>query len=65
MSESDEVDGEQLRVRATSELLGRLDAEAQRMSTLVPGVRITRSDVVRAILTAGLDERERAAQAST
>jgi metal-responsive CopG/Arc/MetJ family transcriptional regulator len=49
-----------LGVRLPDELLARLDEERERMASLVPGAKITRSDVVRALLMAGLEVRERA-----
>ncbi len=56
MSDTDAHDGTTIRVRVTPELVARLDAQAERMGE--PGVRITRSDVVRALLLSALEERE-------
>ena len=44
--------------RLDAELLGRIDAHAERMSDTTPGVTFTRVDAVRALLTRALDEIE-------
>lgn len=45
--------------RLPSALVERLDAYAERLRQNVPGVRISRADVVRLVLGRGLDQVER------
>lgn len=44
--------------RLTPSLIARLDAHAQRMSAQTPGLRLTRTDALRSLLTAALDAAE-------
>jgi hypothetical protein len=48
----------QIAFRLTEGLLSRLDRLAKRLSGERPGLRVTRTDVVRMLLTRGLDEAE-------
>jgi hypothetical protein len=48
------VSEEQLVVRLPSRLLAQIDAEAGRMSAAHPGLSVSRSDAVRALLLRGL-----------
>ena len=45
----------QVAFRFSESLVRRLDAEARRMSQESPGMQVTRADVVRVLLTRGLD----------
>jgi hypothetical protein len=49
---------EQVAFRLPSELVARVDAYAEAIAATVPGVRITRADAVRALLTKALDEHD-------
>jgi predicted DNA-binding protein len=46
--------------RLAAEMLKRLDRHARRMERRNPGLRLTRGDAVRELLTRGLDEAEAA-----
>lgn len=48
----------QVAFRLPSELVDRLDEHAEHLRRESPGVRITRADVVRLLLTRALDEVE-------
>lgn len=45
----------QVAFRLPSNLVEEIDAQAESWSTRVPGVRVTRADVVRALLVKGLE----------
>lgn len=47
-----------LMVRVTPDLIGRLDAEVTRQEARMPGMVISRSGVIRALLLKGLDVAE-------
>lgn len=48
----------QVAFRLPDELLKRLDRHAERMRELQPGVNVSRTDVVRVLLTRALDQAE-------
>ena len=50
---------QQTAFRLPVELLGRLDKHAKRLQEASPGMTITRADVVRMLLTQGLDDAEK------
>lgn len=50
---------QQTAFRLPVELLSRLDKHAKRLQVASPGMTITRADVVRMLLTQGLDEAEK------
>lgn len=47
--------GEHVAVRLPTSTIVRLDAEAARMRQLIPGLIVTRSGVIRAVIDRGLD----------
>lgn len=49
-----------LTFRVDPELLERVDCHIKRLSRRAPGVKLTRSDAARALLTAALDAEEEA-----
>ncbi len=50
---------QQAAFRLPVELLGRLDKHAKQLQEASPGMTITRTDVVRMLLTQGLDDAEK------
>jgi len=54
-SETTTRTSEHVAVRLTPPELARVDAEAARLRASVPGVSVTRSDTLRALITRGLD----------
>ena len=52
----------QFALRLPHELIVRLDAEVERQKAARPGMRVTRADVVRLLVIAGLDQVERQLQ---
>ncbi|MBN4049896.1 hypothetical protein JYT84_00550 [bacterium AH-315-M10] len=51
-------------VRIPADLAGRVDRYAEALGQRVEGVRVTRSDAVRALLTAALEQQEQNGEAS-
>ena len=55
----------QVAFRLPGDLVDKIDEKANALRQQTPGMRVTRADVVRAILVRGLDESEEAALASS
>ena len=58
----DDMPTKQVAFRLPVELVGRLDAFAERIQNESPGLRVTRADAARLLLTRALDEAEKKAQ---
>ena len=52
------TEAETVAVRLPEHLISRIDAKVQRMKDAAPGVHITRSDAMRALLLVGLAAEE-------
>ena len=55
----------QFALRLPHELIVRLDAEVERQKAARPGMRVTRADVMRLLVIAGLDQVDRQLQERT
>jgi hypothetical protein len=56
--------GVQVAFRFEPDLVARIDGHAERLAAQHPGLRFTRADAVRALLTSALDSAERDAPAT-
>jgi hypothetical protein len=58
MSPKSAETGDQVAFRLPAELIARIDRYAERLAASTPGIRYTRTDAVRSLLTRVLDEIE-------
>ena len=54
LTEDEAMKTQQVAFRLEEDLLARVDAHAEKMAAMMPGVNVTRADAVRALLTQAL-----------